>query len=72
MKIYINEIKKIKGIPALVKKEVKFTGSIDQKILELQKLNTTYFELVENGAKTKMTFSKPIGSKNYIKKEVKA
>lgn len=71
MKIYVSEIKKIKGVPKLVKKEVDFSGSTGNKIAEMQKKKVPYFEVVGLGAKTKMTYTMPIGRKNYIKKEVR-
>lgn len=72
MKIYVNESKKIKGSPTLVKKELKFEGKIEDAIADLRQKQTPYFEVVEKGAKTKTVYTKETWQKNYIKKEVKA
>jgi len=71
MKIYVQVSKIVKGVPRYQKKEVKFEGTAEEKIKDLIKSGTPYFEVVEKGAQTKIVYNKAAWQRNYIKKEVK-
>ena len=71
MKIYVKTKKNIKGIPQLLRKQIKFEGSLNSKIKDLINRQTPYFEIVNENNKTKTIYSKAVWQQNYVKKEVK-
>lgn len=68
-KIYIKELKKVKGVPTITKKEVKFSGEASDTVNELIKKHESYIEIVDGPTTT--IYTKPLGRANYVKKEFK-
>lgn len=72
-KVFTRASKKVKGVPKFVLVDQKVTSEeeANQKIADLQKKNEVYIEVVNETTKIKTVFTKPLGAKNYIKKDFK-